>query len=235
MWSCWWPRGWLLAACRHRCFLRSRAYVAGAGPLPAPLQSLQRSRAKLARSVTAAGRVQGRRRGQTARVHRAGAVRLLHPFRCCSALELACAIPSSPSRAEHFPSPSTNCLVQSLGGCRGPQRTLLGSELPSSDRSPPEALQRVCGDQARSPGVTRVTLVLCQRRGLGVFSSSQQKAKVRARRLSWLGWWGRELPALEQTVPCPGSPGFAEPGGLKPGIAWCNAFPRHERDKRDLC
>lgn len=73
-----------------------------------------------------------------------------------------------------------------------------------------------------------MTLVLCQRRGLGVFSSSQQKAKVRARRLSWLGWWGRELPALEQTVPCPGSPGFAEPGGLEPGIAWCNAFPRHE-------
>lgn len=48
----------------------------------------------------------------------------------------------------------------------------------------PQAQQPVSGDRPCSPGVTRVTLVLRQHRGLGVFSSSQQKAKVRARRLS---------------------------------------------------
>lgn len=102
----------------------------------------------------------------------------------------------------------------------------------------PQAHQQVSGDKARSLGVTRVTLVLRQHQGLGVFSSSQQKAKVRARRLSWRDGGasgdGNSQP-LEQTVLCPGSSGSAEPRDLKPRIAWCNPFPRHDQDKCDLC
>lgn len=83
--------------------------------------------------------------------------------------------------SQQKPIPSQRGSVWGRGSC---QRTLLGSELPSSAGGHLQAQHRVSGDKACSLGVTTVTLVLCQHRGLGVFSSSQQKAKVRAGRLS---------------------------------------------------